>query len=143
MAQSILAIYLRERQHTIMGACRARVAKLPLWIGGRNQAQDDFTPDLIFNLAIAALMSLSGHVDLGMKREALRTARRKLNDSIMTAKALNDALNAILTNADGLKSWTQTVESSYSFCPSVSDHRPGFSSCHFAPAGMTMKAFCE
>ena len=60
---------------------------------------------------------LIGHVDPGMKREALREARRNLNDLTMPAKAFNDALNAILTHTDKLKPWTRLVESAYERLP--------------------------
>ena len=71
--------------------------------------------DLQFN--DRPINEFSDYVDPGMKREALREARRRLNDPIMTAGAFNDALNAILTHADKLKPWTNMVETAYERLP--------------------------
>jgi len=48
----------------------------------------------------SGLDELGGFVKLGMKREALKLARRTLKQADVTAKAFNDALDAVLTLAD-------------------------------------------
>ena len=65
----------------------------------------------------SGLDELGGFVKLGMKREALKLARRTLKQADITAKAFNDALAAILTLADKCKPWTPVVEAAYAHLP--------------------------
>src|SRR5260221_43976 len=79
--------------------------------GGRFRSQFDL------HFSGRSLNGLRNPVDLGRKREALQSARRRLRDPIMTAEAFNDALKAILTHSGKLESWTQLVESAYERLP--------------------------
>jgi hypothetical protein len=65
----------------------------------------------------SGLDELGGFVKLGMKREALKLARRTLKQADITAKAFNDALDAILTLGDKCKSWMPVVEAAYAHLP--------------------------
>jgi hypothetical protein len=60
---------------------------------------------------------IEGCVKLGMKREALKLARRTLKQTNITAKNFNDALDAVLIQADKLKAWTMLVEGAYARLP--------------------------
>src|SRR5256885_306394 len=60
---------------------------------------------------------LDGMVDLGMKREALRTARRALEEPRVTTQLFGSAMNAILTHQDRLKTWRRVVEAAYARLP--------------------------
>jgi hypothetical protein len=65
---------------------------------------------------------LEGCVKLGMAREALKLARRALRRPDIRAKTFNDALDAILIQADKLKPWTMLVEGAYARLPKR-DHK--------------------
>ena len=56
---------------------------------------------------------LDGFVDMGMKRESLRLARRYLKGPALNAELFDSALNAILIQADPLKPWSQLVDAAY------------------------------
>src|ERR1017187_7162869 len=56
---------------------------------------------------------LKGCVKLGMTREAVKLARRALRRPDIRAATFNDALDAILIQADKLKPWTRLVEDAY------------------------------
>jgi hypothetical protein len=60
---------------------------------------------------------IEGLIELGMKDEALRRARLNLRQNPITAKALGEALDAILTLADRPKPWANLVESAYERLP--------------------------
>jgi hypothetical protein len=61
----------------------------------------------------AGSSELEGLVEMGMKDEALRLARRTLKGDSITADTFNDALDAIIFFADGCKPWAKLVESAY------------------------------
>jgi hypothetical protein len=65
------------------------------------------------NDRLLGLDELGGLTNLGMKREALRKARRMLKSRDMTGDDFNRALNAILTLADKCKPWTPVIEVAY------------------------------
>jgi len=65
---------------------------------------------------------LEGCVKLGMAREALKLARRALKRTDIGATTFNDALDAILRQADKLKPWTMLVEGAYARLPKC-DHK--------------------
>jgi hypothetical protein len=52
---------------------------------------------------------LQGCVPLGMKREALKLARRTLKQAEITKKDFGDALNAILVHANKCKPWSPVL----------------------------------
>jgi hypothetical protein len=56
---------------------------------------------------------LDGFIDLGMKREALRAARRALKEPRINAPLFRSALNALLTHTERLKPWSPLVEAAY------------------------------
>jgi hypothetical protein len=56
---------------------------------------------------------LQGYVGVGMKREALKLARKTLRRTDIAEKDFSHALNAILTLADKCKPWTPVVEAAY------------------------------
>jgi tetratricopeptide (TPR) repeat protein len=56
------------------------------------------------------LDELSGHVELGMKREALRLARQAFRRQKINSAEFNGAMAAILIYGNGLKSWKPLVE---------------------------------
>jgi hypothetical protein len=62
---------------------------------------------------MSGLDELGGLTKLGMKREALRMARRLLKSRDTTSDDFSKALNAILTLADKCKPWTPAVETAY------------------------------
>ena len=57
---------------------------------------------------------LQGYMKMGMKREALKLARQTLKQKKIKVENFNDALNAILVQADKCKPWTPVVEAAYS-----------------------------
>jgi tetratricopeptide (TPR) repeat protein len=59
------------------------------------------------------LDELAGHVDLGMKRDAVRLARQLLKGSGINASEFDAALEAILIQADSVKPWKPLVEEAY------------------------------
>jgi hypothetical protein len=56
---------------------------------------------------------LNGFVEMGMKREALKLARRILKKIDISTVDFRDAMQAILIQADNYKLWTPVVESAY------------------------------
>lgn len=68
------------------------------------------------------LDELQGHVDLGMKRDALRLARQFLKSDRINASEFNAALEAVLIQADRVRPWKTLVEEAYARL-SKQDHR--------------------
>jgi len=65
---------------------------------------------------------LEGHLELGMKKEALKAARSFLKSNPLTAPDFQSAVRAILIQADNLKPWQLLVEQAYARLPK-SDQR--------------------
>jgi hypothetical protein len=56
---------------------------------------------------------IRGCVHLGMKREALKLARRTLKQTDVAEKDFSEAVNAILIHADKCKPWSPVVKAAY------------------------------
>ena len=59
------------------------------------------------------LNELDGYLELGMKKETLTVARAILKQRPVSGSELSQAVNAILIEADKLKSWQLLVENAY------------------------------
>jgi hypothetical protein len=66
-----------------------------------------------FPQTASGVNELKGYVNIGMKHEALKMARRLLKGRDIKSDDFNNALNAILVQADKCKPWTPVVEAAY------------------------------
>ena len=82
------------------------------------------------------LDELEGHLQLGMKEDALDLARQFLIRTSLNAKTFNAALDAILIQADRIKPWKPLVERAYTRL-SKRDQRAVGSNMLSRPTGRT------
>ena len=75
--------------------------------------EDDPRKTPQFQYQSPALRELNGLVGMGMKKEALKLARRLLKRETQTAEEFSETLDAILTLADKCKPWAPLVETAY------------------------------
>jgi hypothetical protein len=80
---------------------------------------------------------LEGLMEMGMKHEALKEARRRLKQSETSAQAFSSAVDAILVQADKLKTWTKLVD-----FPNANGRPPASRLCRTAGRLRIMRVSC-